>query len=60
MAYTGESFGPIVVEVEKDGPDKVRINGDSLTFEQASALTSFVSDQIFKIRKDRGEFDRTW
>lgn len=58
MAYIGDTFGGISVQVETSGLDVVRIDGHDVTFEDAKALADFVSNEVYRVRKERGDFER--
>lgn len=58
MAYIGDTFGAIRVQVEKDGLDMVRIDDFEITFEDAESLASFVMNEIHEVKRNRGDYDR--
>jgi len=64
MAYVGERFesvhgrGMVSVQVDTDGADTVYINGERLSFEQAEKLANFITTNMFKVKKERGDYDR--
>lgn len=58
MAYIGDTFGAVRVQVERDGLDLVRIDDFEITFEDAEKLSSFITEQIYQVRKNRGDFDQ--
>lgn len=58
MAYLGDTFGGISIQVETSGLDVVRIDGHEITFEDAEELARFVSHQTHKVKDDRGDFAR--
>lgn len=57
MAYIGDTFGGVSIQVETSGMDVVRVEGHEVMFEDAEALAGFIQNQIYQVRKARGDFD---
>lgn len=63
MAYKGEDFvtgnTTVSVRVYEDGKVQISEFGHGkLSEESATELAKFLTDQLFQVRQDRGDFDR--